>query len=552
MYNKLLLFVSIAVVSLTAVLASDMKLYDYDDYDYQMVEKLTRLVGVIGPSTSTPVTSTELEIALDRVDSSLLPERYRAEYNRLLKELSDSEDEFLYDFDLYFAPQVYLTAYQEELNAGEFFIPFERRVPAAYGGVKLCFGDNVFLESSLEAINNSVIIGRNGVPYTSFDFIGSNRDNGEWHFISVDNPIQLYGEIPSKARGAIGNKWVNFIFGRSHHQMGSGYSGNMVVGDNYRFQEIAKLTATSNDFTYAMDFTHFDRQNEKGEIDKHQFSGPQVLRLIHRFDVNIMDRARIAANIGFSMYTDNISDMRLLTPLFLVHNWYNFREGQTVSNGDEANNIMSVDIDWVITPKIKVGLQVVVDQWQMPWESEGVPDAFGLLLNFSYLQTIKSGDIEYYIEGVYTATNLYLNTKYDDEAKKTRNYNYDFSLGYYRRDTSGDIHWTGHQFGPDALGVVFGANIDLYDYNLKVDSVVSYYTHGDIPFDHEYIADEVVGWVGTPEHRFDIKSEVDWNINSSLDLIGGVNFGFYWNHGDKKGDFKFIPQSMIGLKYTVI
>ncbi len=538
-------------LSLVSVFASNMHLYDYDDKDYVMVDKIARFSGVIGPSSSTPVTSSELAIVLDRVDPSLLDGYYKHEYDRLKEKFSALNDTFSSEYELFFAPQVYLTRDQETIKPKDYFIPFENREPAGYGSASFSFGSNLFLEASLEAINNSVIKGREGIPYTSFDFIASNRaQDGEWNVVSTDNPIQLFGEVPSLARGAIGNDFFSIVIGRSHHRMGSGYSGNMVVGDNWRFQEIAKFTASSNPFTYTMDFTHFDSQDNNGQIGKSRFSGDQVLRLIHRFDFNVLNRVRIIANLGFLMYTDNISDMRLFTPLFLVHNWYNFREGEVITPGDEANNIMSAEIEWMIIPSLKTTMQLVVDQWKMFWEENDVPDAFGLMFNISYLDAIKAGDIDYYLEGVYTAPNLYLNTKNDSDGNK--NCNYDFALGYFRRDTGGDIEWSGHKFGPNALGIIFGTNVDLYDYNLSVDSLISYYVHGEISYEHPYIKKKIYSWQGIPEHRFDIKSEAMWDINDNIQLQAAINFGFYWNFHHKRGDFIFMPQAMIGMKWSVI
>lgn len=534
-----------------ALYSSEMRLYDYDDDDYVMVDKICRIAGVLGPSSATPITSDELELALDRVDPSTLPVRYSSEWHRIKESLS-SDDTFSWDVSLFFSPQVYLTVDQYMINPNRFFIPFKDMLPFAYGDVSFSFGNNLFMEVSLEAINNSIIKGQNGIPFTSLDFIASNRaPGGEWNFVSTGNPIQLYGEVPALARGAVGNKWMNVVTGRSPHRMGLGYTGNFVVGDNYKFQEILKLSATSNYFTYSMDFTHFDiqRDGEKGVIEKPRFSGPQVLRLIHRFDFNVINKLRIAANIGFTLVSENISDMRLFTPLFMVHNWYNFRESTTIYPGDEANNIMSFEFDWMLIPRLRMSMQIAVDQMQMFWEDDGVPDATGFLLNLSYLQDIKPGDIEWYGEFVFTTANLYLNTKFNESG--TKNNNYDFSLGYFRRDTTGDIHWAGHDWGPDTLGGVLGAKIDLYDYNLFINPYITYRTSGEVPFDKEYITESVVTWIGTPEHSLDITLKCDWKCHRNVELLGGIDFGFYWNYEHNRGEFKFLTQSVLGMKIIV-
>ena len=547
--NTLVLFLALLLIFSQFAYSSQMKLYDYDDPDYIMVDKICRIAGVVGPSSATPITANELKIALDRVNPEILPERYRNEWYGIMESF-DGDDDFSFDISMFLSPQVYLTVDQHSIDPNRFFIPFHERLPFAEGGISFSFGDALFMEASLDAINNSVIIGQNGIPYTSFDFIGSNRaPGGDWNFVSTKNPIQLYGEIPSLARGAIGNKWMNVIAGRSRHRMGLGYTGNMVVGDNYKFQEILKLTATSNAFTYTMDFTHFDIQDEKGAIDKPRFSGPQVLRLIHRFDFNVVNKLRIAANIGFSLVSDNIMDMRLITPLFMVHNWYNFREGNVIVSGDEANNIMSFEFDWMLIPRLRLSMQFVVDQMQMFWESDGVPDATGILLNLSYLQDLKAGDVEWYGEFVFTTANLYLNDKRNSDDVK--NNNYDFSLGYFRRDTTGDIHWAGHDWGPDTLGGVLGAKFDLYDYNLFLNPYITYKTSGEVDYDTPYIKDKVLLWVGTPEHSLDLVFKGNWECYNGIEILAGLDFGFHWNYQHERGVFKFLTQSMIGMKFVI-
>ncbi len=193
MARKATLLVLLVLFALSSVFSGNMALYDDFDDEYIWVEKLTRLLGVIGPSTATPITQIELKLALDRVDRTLLPSRYKSEYDRLMKKFSDSPDEFSMDGNLYFVPQIYLSVDQETMNAEDYFIPFERRLPFAYGEMEFSFGNNFFAESSLEAINNSVIKGKNGFPYTSFDFMFSNRADGGWSGFSNEFPILVFG-----------------------------------------------------------------------------------------------------------------------------------------------------------------------------------------------------------------------------------------------------------------------------------------------------------------------------------------------------------------------
>ena len=238
----IVLLAMIIIAALPLAAASTMKLYDYDDDEYRLVQSLCRAAGVTGPSSATPVTGHELIIALERIDSAS-------------------------DFDIYLAPQVFLTVDQfgnegiiEDRN--DFFLPYNQETKFAAVGAGFDFGDYVFLEVELPLANSAI---SKGMTITSFDWLVSYRD-GQWQFAGNKNQPALLAEIPFLARGAVGNDWINLIVGRTEHQMGSGFTGNMIVGNNFPYQELMKLSATSNIFTYNISFTHFSPDISKSKI----------------------------------------------------------------------------------------------------------------------------------------------------------------------------------------------------------------------------------------------------------------------------------------------
>lgn len=233
---SIILFLLLAFATDLIFASSTMKLYDYDDYEYRIAASLCRVAGVIGPSSATPITGHELIIALERIDSSFLSDAEKERYNHLLTKLNSAEETFQMDFDIYIAPQLFLTVDQfgnEGIinDRNDFFLPYNEETKFAGLEFAFDFGDNVFLEAELPLANSS--IGK-GMTITSFDWLVSYR-NGQWQFLGNKDQPALLAEIPLLARGAFGNDWVNLIIGRTEHQMGTGFTGNMIVGNNFPY-----------------------------------------------------------------------------------------------------------------------------------------------------------------------------------------------------------------------------------------------------------------------------------------------------------------------------
>ena len=212
----IVLLAMIIIAALPLAAASTMKLYDYDDDEYRLVQSLCRAAGVTGPSSATPVTGHELIIALERIDSASLSAAEKGRYEGILAELNNANGSFQMDFDIYLAPQVFLAVDQfgnegiiEDRN--DFFLPYNQETKFAAVGAGFDFGDYVFLEVELPLANSAI---SKGMTITSFDWLVSYRD-GQWQFAGNKNQPALLAEIPFLARGAVGNDWINLIVGRT-------------------------------------------------------------------------------------------------------------------------------------------------------------------------------------------------------------------------------------------------------------------------------------------------------------------------------------------------
>lgn len=549
----ILVFSLFVVASITAV--SSVQLFDKNDFEYESIVSLCSLTGVIGPSSATPVTATELRLAYARIDSSLLNGEMKELYlliGGMLEE--DTTQSFGYDFLIDITPQVFISDKYSGtgISRNYFFLPYRDEKPSINIGAALSFGDNVFIEGELPLINSPL---KDGLLATSFDWLVNYR-NGKWNFMGANNTGML-ATVPNLARGAIGNRWINLIIGRTRHSLGNGITGNMLVGDNFEYQELSKLGFTSTVFTYNIEMTHFDTQ-EPGKLDQFfttQFGGMHQNRVIHRFDVNLFDKVRLVLNLGTLYYSSTAFDIRWFSPFMIAHNYYNYAEGETLSSTDEANNIFAFEAEWAIAPKSKISAQFVLDQFQTFFEDKySLPTACGGSLNYEYTTEIPDGYMNIWVEGVYTSPFLYLNQK-SDATDSTPNYNYDYILGYHRREwQEANVNYSGYVYGPDCIVVATGAKYVNLRHDISATGSLMYRIKGEKGIYSPTFAGadyDSSTPTGTAEHTIALTMDANWSIIPSIELFGGAYLAYHINYNNENGN-RFIPQAYLGFTWHAL
>ena len=557
----------------TFLFAGNGMFYYRTDAIYQYTVDLCIEAGVIGPSSSTPVSSDELLFALNRIDSSRLSSTSQVLLSELFIVLDKENENFAYDIDLEISPVFYGT--DDYMGDGprhdsrsEFFIPYQEEKPFAKLGLDLHFG-NFILSSAFEAKNSPF---KKGMAFSSFDWLINFR-GGKFNFMGDTGKKEegtfLYGEIPTFAMGGYSNRNFNMVLGRTHHEMGTGYTGNLVIGDNFNYQELLKIGFTSEPFTYNLSITHFDSEktvmdedgNPFAEVDHTRFGGKHQVRVIHRFDVTPIDSFRASLLVGSLFYSDSAFDLRFLTPFMMTHNYYNFDEHEIVDSNarafDEANNILGLELEWTPINRLNISGQICVDQFQLPWEnSSDLPGAFGVLLNATWLQPIKDGSVKIWIEGVYTSPYLYLNKKYDGSiSNEKRNYNYDWKLGYFRNIWADAEHaYSGYLDGPDTIVFALGADYKNRPLNLEVNNKLYFKVQGekqkDPWLDNDFANN--LSPKGNPEYTIGLESICNYEIlNDELTLFAGLNLAYAINY-NCRGFNSFIPQGMIGVTWKIL
>ena len=555
MRRKSILLVLIFTILFTLPLFSgNQRLFDAFSPEYKNVVKLCKIAGVVGPSSATPITADELKMAIERIDISKLDNNHKAILDGVLQRLK-SEDDFSYDIDFSIAPQLFYSKNYEKIEQKDFFIPFNEQEPFLNLAIELEYGNTAFFETSYELMNSSAI-GINqteygysvkpGIPLSSFGFIVDYRGGVLTTSSIKDQTVSNYVEFPSVARGAIGGKWMNVVVGRTRQQMGSSRTANLVLGDNYRFQEAMDFSFFAKPFTYSLNLTHFDVQAKNGVVEHTRYSGPkQQIRIMHRFDVTPVNNFRAVLDLGNVMYTDNPFDIRYLIPIFMSHNLYNYEETTEtdVNSHDEANNIMGFEFEYVPLPRLELHIQIVVDQFKTVFETNStLPNAIGGMIGASYLKSFNEFDADFWAEAVYTSPVLYINNKTTNGVK---NNNYDWALGYWRHNTQGDLEWSGYKGGPGVTALTLGCDFDFYKKDIELKSNLTIKVSNDRSY-----TDINIEPVNKKYLYLQFDNIVNWNYSKHISLYGGLSAQARWDLMNNT-PFRFLPQCAFGFKWSI-
>lgn len=569
-----------------SLFASNMrKTYTMDDEVWIRTNRLCMATGHLGPSPVSPTTGAEIRNALLRLDYNSLSEQERNEYDNIMKLLEESDgysyEKGIFEVDpsIILAPEFYAYNDTKGTYMDEFFIPYRDREAFLSAELHMFFSDVAYLDFQymLKDAPVGLALGDDGKQmrgdlfyyFTNFSLLGAPGLDGDWYFLNFmanDHVFQMNVYQPFKVGLSLGNDIVNFYIGRHRQEFGNGILGNMILGDNFSYQDMMLFSVFSDVFSYYLSFTHFDNVSP-GHNTGFQFNGPHQSRIIHRIDFNIVNKVRLTFNMGGLFVTDSPFDWRMLTPLMVVHNWGNNKAGVVITDGDEGNNIISLELEWAMAKGWFFSFQFVLDQMHVPGEvGDEVPNAFGAMLNFKNTSTIgEAGYLDSWIEFVYTNPYLYLNEKRNSD-DGSRNYFYDFILGYgYEGNGASEVSYTGHSFGPDSIGIAVGTTFTSMDSNWTVAGSILYKVHGENGMERSYWskqnssnrlgAGESYNYntpTGTPEHTLRINLGGKYKILPSLELKVETASFFIWNYHNEGGVFRPRIQSMIGLKYTII
>ena len=599
--KRTIAFIISAILIVSPVFANTMRTYTSRDSVYKDVSRLCRMAGVLGPSGYSPVTAQELSISLERIDYSTLSDDLAAEYDRLLAVLTESEPLFssgVLGLDITAGVNVQANIANEkdfdfanEFSDGpekdrrnETLIPYRYQEPALYGQARVYFGDNVQLEGDIQFGNN-----QHHLYETSLGWLLTYH-NGQWLWLNdametktTSAPVQF----PYRAGIAAGNDYFSFIMGRFPHSMGNGVTGNLLIGDNFVYQEVASMSFASRYFTYRISATRFDMQFDgwntetgindshyngmEGSFSRREFTGNQQFRIVHSFDIGLFDKLRFEVDFGTMIVSQSLFDLRFFSPFLIIHDYYNYTNELPLEYFDEANNIMALSMEASLGKGFSAYASFLLDQFQLPGlETSTVPLSFGVLGNVKHTMQIAGGTLDSYFEAVYTNPYLYLNGKYREiDGERFYAHNLDFLVGYHNESID-DYAFSGYIYGPDSIvfsiGSMYTASMDKwaaggsFTYRIQGDNVAKHRWNGpdqtqiDEPFFGEDSGENTAvtpscGW-NRAEHMFSVSTYGYYSFLKGFRVYGGIQINTYLNYDNIQGNNGIVhPMATIGISY---
>lgn len=502
------------------------KQYDISSYEWHMVSRLCIMAGVVGPSSVGPVSGDELIIALDRIDFARLDSYWQDVYEELRNEVENPF--FLLDYDgfdfsgnLLLGAEMYAQTQDDFfLSNNDWYIDYINRIPMFGIPLELGISDMFYGMVDLEFM-----------PWFS---------NPKWSSAAADkvNPFSdvfyfnwlalrngsIQRCIPFEAGLSGGTDFAHFFIGRGKQSIGNGYTGNLMTGDNFSYQDFAKIAFHNSVFTYNMSLTHYDQQTRSlisgypsgsgTELDNFSFSGMHQVRTVQSYVITPVRNLSIGLHFGTLFQSDSAFDFRMVNPFMFMHNYFNFAQyngGEKI----EANNHFTLTFEYVPLPCWQLTGQIIIDQFQLANESQGLngANALGFLLNTTYEIPLSNGVVSPYFEAVYTTPTLYLNQKYTNvdgsiishepgDGLDYYDWNQDLIVGYSLW-WGNELNYIGYKYGPDSM--VFSLGVEyIVPKVIEINGFILFRMHGE----------KGIAWTDTDNHQSATIEETDnaWDI----------------------------------------
>ena len=523
--RKIALSAIVGLVLLASLNAVNMqKTFSRDSSEYQATYALCISSGVLPPSSVTPVTGAELAAALSRIPYELLNNAERAVYDELLDSL---EYHPLLEYDLFGMdpnPTIGLDMFAQSAilqSEKDILFPREDRTEV----LSLSF-DFKFADSGYGFVDWLMLS-----PMIT-DYSGKHFDTNLNKLIEGDIIATIH-EGTLDAGILFGNDWMNFSIMSGRQEMGGGHTGNFAIGDNFVRQQYLRLHTFSKWFDYTYSLTRYGKMQDGGDdpsslsmvSNGESFDSPQQVFPLHRFTFKIADKVDISVSEGAMMLIDNIFNPAVLNPFLFIHGFDNYADTyeRPVESGDEANNILVLELGWTILPHHRISFQAMSDQIQIGGENRSVPNALSFLMNYETSWIIGEEYLNGWVEAAYTMPAVYLNKKLAEDNGLGANYG---RPGLFSLETS-----------------------------------LTYIIHGVYGLGYQNIVatrnpDEAKKLFSVPlsdaEHRIELLAKGTYIPMEGLELIGGVGLVQVWNYQTNKGENRTDLQVHIGVKFDPV
>ena len=289
-----LLTLHLLLSSLSAV--NIHKQFTANSEEYKDVVNLCILTGTALPSSMTPVSAKELLLALDRIDYNNLSKALKELYDSAYKKIAGSQSNINLD-PLFITtnPSLGIEAYAQTqsdtwLSSNDWTNQYRDRLKLVELpieiGISNYFYGRVIPELSLQFTQP---MGENREGFTEFNKIFTTN---------IDIRKGTQRSMPLVSEAVIGTDFLHLYIGRNRQALGLGQTGNLMIGDNFIYQDFGKFTIHTNYFTYNLSITVFDRQKNTlideytplgaTKLSSTSFNGKKQYRVVNNYQINLL------------------------------------------------------------------------------------------------------------------------------------------------------------------------------------------------------------------------------------------------------------------------
>ena len=555
-----ILFVLFCLLSVTAVSAASLEMFNLDHPVYEEMDALYTMEGKATPLGMKPWTEIDVEHLLSAVNP--VTESGRGLKEHIASYIRDEKD-FRPLFNVSFTPSMYVHTNAEDYGKAEDAYDIDIvNDPLADIALGLTYKEYIaaYMDFSL-GFNFA-----DAVPSVTEE-PSATSDPRYGSIFSMNVPFVSKGSVsmnfPYRAYVTFGFDAFRIAGGRDRLSWGNGVMGNMMLGDTLPYHDYLSLTFTGCDwFSYQMLMSFFTHSQNFGDSVADDRVPLQGLRFFlgHRFEFRFLSgKVKFAVNESI-MYqsADGYFDPRVLNPLMFLHNLY---------MAGNSNSLATFELEYAPVNNVSIYAQVAIDDFAMPNEPQPGKDkgassnGWGAMAGVRYTLPEKEGNYFYgNAELVYTSPFLY--HRADDTEKSAYDLYYVSSLRIQSGGVKSISRYLSFPFGSDAVAALlrFGYNdIDLY----KVEGNMFFMAHGVI--DKTSVTKQYDGpgatsdWApstsnpfdktetGPVEYMFAFGAEGEVEPLSFLSVNAGAYCFFTWNKDNVASPCAFDFQLSLGL-----
>jgi hypothetical protein len=463
-FLSVVVFLICNLVVFSTPYANKQKIFSLDSDVYEAIAALYVHQGISLPSTTGPYSEAELLMMLDKVNPGKLSGATKATYDYIAKQLDIQPKMQTKGMGLSWNFDANLETYTHS-NTTDFtgrenwYRGYISQKPLLSIGLETWPSDSFYGYSEFTV----------GNTYTLENGFGTSAFSTNVIVMAPATLMDLDFNMPYRAFVAMGGDHWTFQLGRDRLNWGAGESGNLMMGDNLKYHNMARYTAFGEKYKYTFLTSFFPHTHSylggtdgaiEGDGQGTELSGLNMY-MAHRLEWRMFsDKVGLALTESI-MYqsAENLLDLRVLNPAMIFHDNY------IRSN---SNSLLGLEIDYTPIKGINIYGQAVVDEFSLP--GEAVPSATEVNYppTFGYLAGVKAvapiGDLMGHasVEFAYTDPFLYLRYETNETASATVGDAYSLNfVGVIREFTNKDgtrynAEFLGYEYGGDAI--VFNVN----------------------------------------------------------------------------------------------